>query len=432
MNSQVARRYACDRCREQKLRCPRSWAGDSTCDRCLRLGAYCVTGSGRPLGRPPLLANHTNGGQVGSEKSLCYERKGRQTWHRRHGISRISTPLPSPRGTSGSDSPGTPTYNPSQSEVMLDMRLNETDFLKDASDLAGFDLNSSTSEQQFGLDPINVPGLESENQGDRVEPQNTNLADPAGLTAANNSREYGNSQPNGAVDGDSMTFLVGVLGSISHQVLELRNQSWESWNPLRMPVALFNAGNPDLTCSGPVCLNPCQSTLCITTKFILVLQTMGPAHYPTAPPAYSLPDLSMTLMILSTYIQLIQLFDTLVIRISNCLQEISGHSEPLSPSSLAATRKLYSPQPASLHIVIMIQVFEHQLHSMETLMGLPASCRLWSQKDTYTGVLGQGKSDVLAQAVMGQAQEIMYSLKQGIDRIRSSHGSSLVPQNSIR
>lgn len=138
-------------------------------------------------------------------------------------------------------------------------------------------------------------------------------------------------------------------------------------------------------------------------------------------------------MLLSTYIQLGQLFDTFLTRISNCLQEVPGHSEPLPSGVPAASRRPFPAQGARLHIMMMIQVCEHQLHSVERLMGLPADCRLWSRKDAYPGILDQEESSVLTQAVMGQAQETFRSLKQNIDRIQSSlRSSSLSLQQSTR
>ncbi|RAH75490.1 Zn(II)2Cys6 transcription factor domain-containing protein [Aspergillus aculeatinus CBS 121060] len=49
----AAKRYACDRCRTQKLRCPREQQGlHDPCARCIRAGVECVTSDAKPLGRP--------------------------------------------------------------------------------------------------------------------------------------------------------------------------------------------------------------------------------------------------------------------------------------------------------------------------------------------------------------------------------------------
>lgn len=432
MNSQAARRYACDRCREQKLRCPRNQPGDSTCDRCLRVGVFCITSSGRPLGRPPLHANDASRGHVDSNQSTYHTRRGREPWRRERSISTASNPLPSPHSNpastaGGSDSSRTSTYAPAHSDVMRNMRLDESDFANDASSSAGFSLDSSSSQPQFCLDSIRVPDLDFGNLGDMAEPQTTSLHNSPGDADDNDSGQSESSMHNASVNGDSMALLVGVIGNISRQLTELKNQSWESWDPYQMWVGLFDGHDPDFACSSPVGLNCWESTICVTMKFVLVLQTMVPAHFSTDPPPYSPPTLSLTLMLLSTYIQLGQLFDTFLTRISNCLQEAPGPAMP------AASRRPFLAQGASLHIMMMIQVCEHQLHSVERLMGLPADCRLWSREDAYPGILDREESSVLTQAVMGQAQETFRSLKRSIDRIQISlRGSSLPLQNSTR
>jgi hypothetical protein len=47
------KRQSCDRCHEQKLRCPRPSIGNSgACERCIRSKAQCVYSSSLPKGRP--------------------------------------------------------------------------------------------------------------------------------------------------------------------------------------------------------------------------------------------------------------------------------------------------------------------------------------------------------------------------------------------
>ena len=53
-NASNSRRSACDRCRDQKLRCLKDYLYDKTvpCRRCLRLGVACITGPSLRPGRP--------------------------------------------------------------------------------------------------------------------------------------------------------------------------------------------------------------------------------------------------------------------------------------------------------------------------------------------------------------------------------------------
>ncbi|KAE9566445.1 hypothetical protein CGMCC3_g17411 [Colletotrichum fructicola] len=62
MSYAATKRLACERCRDQKLRCDRGELPNGelskSCARCLRAGASCVSSNPRPLGRPPASASH--------------------------------------------------------------------------------------------------------------------------------------------------------------------------------------------------------------------------------------------------------------------------------------------------------------------------------------------------------------------------------------
>lgn len=52
-----SKRFACDRCRGQKLRCVREETNHETCTRCLRMNAICITNSPLRMGRPRRAGN---------------------------------------------------------------------------------------------------------------------------------------------------------------------------------------------------------------------------------------------------------------------------------------------------------------------------------------------------------------------------------------
>lgn len=58
----ASKRSACDRCRSQKQRCLRDrYGGNSvSCTRCVRADVICVTGSAKPVGRPPRASTSTS------------------------------------------------------------------------------------------------------------------------------------------------------------------------------------------------------------------------------------------------------------------------------------------------------------------------------------------------------------------------------------
>ncbi|KAK4110383.1 hypothetical protein N656DRAFT_292320 [Canariomyces notabilis] len=69
-----SKRSACDRCRHQKLRCPRGeHASDSEpCNRCARLGTKCVTSYRQPLGRRTRSASTASATQDSDETRAPY------------------------------------------------------------------------------------------------------------------------------------------------------------------------------------------------------------------------------------------------------------------------------------------------------------------------------------------------------------------------
>ncbi|KAL0930691.1 uncharacterized protein CTRU02_214766 [Colletotrichum truncatum] len=196
---------------------------------------------------------------------------------------------------------------------------------------------------------------------------------------------------------DQMAPLIGVIGTISRQLSELKSQSWD---PSFMRTSLFDNNEQDF--GGAVRLNPLDNVMHISMKFVLVLQTMVPAECSKISPLCSPPTLSLLLMLISTHLQLGQLFDAILTRVNICLQDegLSAHSR-------------------RLQITMMILFIEHHLSSVERLMGFPADFRLWSRKSECTGILDP-ESNPLVEAVMGQAQEIFLSLKQTMESIQMS------------
>lgn len=64
-HAQSPKRFACDRCRAHKLRCPREDQTGQSCARCLRAGASCITSNLRPLGQPArkITPGNSHGGE---------------------------------------------------------------------------------------------------------------------------------------------------------------------------------------------------------------------------------------------------------------------------------------------------------------------------------------------------------------------------------
>ncbi|OHE95983.1 hypothetical protein CORC01_08676 [Colletotrichum orchidophilum] len=407
MNNQTAKRYACDRCREQKLKCPRSQPDSGTCERCLRLGAMCVTSIGRPLGRPPIHANHR--GQVEDSRSLYGTRNGRPSTNR--GV----------RVTMGTD-PATTTQSqppdPGPSQFFTTVRA--LDHVNTASamwlDASNFPTAMPASDEPTIPSPrahshvfseLSVPDLDFGDLNDMAEHLNRDLHEPMTDVEDKVSGHSEIATPTTSNAGDTGVYVVGLLGSISHQLAELKDQPWESWNPHLTEDAFQHGKGTDSP--GGRDLNVWNRILNVIMRFATVLETVNPA----SPPA-----LSLTLMLLSTYVQLGELFEVVFNRMSRCLREGSG-----SGTSAAAPAPL-SPQPTSIQLMMMTQVFEYQMHTVERLLGLPAEFRIWDRRDGAVeggaGILSRQDTSDIVRAVMRQTRETFQTIRQSSNRIKGS------------
>jgi hypothetical protein len=67
-----------------------------------------------------------------------------------------------------------------------------------------------------------------------------------------------------------------------------------------------------------------------------------------------------------------------------------------------------------------IRVVEHQLNTLERLIGLPEQYCLVGRKDVSADVIYSHDSSVLAKAVMRQALQTLLSLKKTLDCIQTA------------
>ncbi|KAK1480382.1 hypothetical protein CTAM01_14429 [Colletotrichum tamarilloi] len=408
MNNQTAKRYACDRCREQKLKCPRSQPDGGTCERCLRLGAMCVTSIGRPLGRPPIHANHR--GQVEDSRSPYGARNGRSSTHR--GVRVTMGTDPATTTQSQPPDPG-PSQFFTSNRVLDHVDTTSTMWL----DASNFPTAMSTSDEptipssrahSHVFSDLSVPDLDFGDLNDMAEHLNRDLHEPMTDVEDKLSGQSGIATPSTSNAGDTGAHVVGLLGSLSHQLAELKDQPWESWNP-HLTKDAFQHGK-DTESPGGWDLSIWNRVLNVTMRFATVLESVTPV-----PP----PALSLTLMLLSTYVQLGELFEIVFNRMSRCLREGSG-----SGTSAASAAQLLA-QPTSIQLMMMTQVFEYQMHTVERLMGLPAEFRIWDQRDGTNegeaGILSRLESSEIVRGVMRQTRETFQTIRQASKRIRGSN-----------
>ncbi|KAJ6132559.1 hypothetical protein N7471_007774 [Penicillium samsonianum] len=540
-----AKRYACDRCRDLKLRCPRNYE-DAPCDRCLRADARCVTSSGRPLGRPP--------GQPESHVGVAVNQASYHPQYKRQRVTGdppATTRARRPVGVSGASAipshspakpmrasyhhhhPSVPTNpGPSQFDGMLDMQLEDIHGPYDlrepstgstclGSHGSGFPATGSGDTSPFFKSPqwcaaahdsldgtytgnrdashtqsipnpdefcdydIGAPDME---QSLYDEAHDSNCARPDAPNMSSNGR---NGTDTGSMTGrpnsDWTMPLINALGSISRQLAELRIQACDlSSSPvgactfkgitpnldfldtpfvtaLRTPPHCgqscwkgshghdeIRAGAAD---DGAVaggldrfrgrerlslrsrgrCLSPHVRSLIACADVLGQHRAAGHANGPLG----ELFDIILS--------PTIQFLDNSA-NVARAPGEPTGKtpyapitprpSDPQRPSLGTSATSHRSPtsaqgaaRPRTQDILMTIRVVEHQLHTLESLIGLPAQYCLVGRKDVSANVMYRHEASVLAKAVMRQALQTLISLKKTLDCIQTAVGA---PNNPAR
>jgi hypothetical protein len=330
-------------------------------------------------------------------------------------------------------------------------------------------------------DDIGAPDMQPSLYG---EAHSNNCARRDTTNTSRNSRsgtDTGSTTPR--LDSDWTMPLINALESISRQLAELRMQACHL--PSQAAGACtFEGITPNLDfLDTPLYDGASDASLrttllgkavVATMRFILVLQMMAPtpvdwtgfvsqdgpsgatgdaASRPMSSRSSSQPVSSanaapqVTLIILSTYLQLGELFDIILSPTVQFLEDLANVA--LDPGAATGTRvcdqMLPAPsdpqqscpgtsatdprsptaaqrvaQPRSQDILMTIRVVEHQLNTLERLIGLPEQYCLVGRKDVSADVIYSHDSSVLAKAVMRQALQTLLSLKKTLDCIQTA------------
>lgn len=511
-----AKRYACDRCRDLKLRCTRN-TEEAPCDRCLRVDARCVTSSGRLLGRPPTQhKSHVN-------TAICQDMH-----HAQSNQQMVTGDFPntsmSCRSMGASGAAGMPIHSQckltheshnqrpgvctdpglSESDGMLCMQLEdiyEPYGLLEATmrttchnSLDGTHTNNGNdSHAQEFQDPdelcgsdIGIPDMQPSPYANL---HRSNCKRPYTPDSSTHYRNDTNTKSKtGRPNSDWTTSLMNALGSVSRQLDEPRAQAC---NLSTQPVGActFEGISPDLNfLDTPVCDGASDGSsrakllgkaVIATMRFILVLHIMPPSPVdwtgmvgedsaaedaasrpmsnrtlPTSVFSANAPP-QVTLILLSTYLQLGELFDIILSPTVQFLNDLANASpEPGNPTGKTGCPLMSStaldPQrphdelnpmdpraqrsaqgvtrPHSQDILMTIRVVEHQLHTLEKLIGLPAQYCLGWCNNASTDAMDFHDTSVLAKAVMRQTLVTLLSLKKTLDCIQACVKRSPISQ----
>ncbi|KIW53070.1 hypothetical protein PV05_08668 [Exophiala xenobiotica] len=406
-------RSSCDRCRGQKLRCPRNTQADDSepCARCLRVGVQCVTSSSRPLGRP-----RTTGMAQRRTRSIRTRNTAPKVIHM------------------GSTSPGLPSMTEGL-EACFDLWTPTCldayrDHLPDASNLTTTDfenpaLNSTfetNAECAFELQlPANDGLFEVEQL---MEPPQRPQDDFSQLAIAKDHGQGPSSETSGPAD--TLTALSRLNEDIARQISSIDSYTWGPVNAPqhcldqlhgthRTPVAgmlettsrfvtilenLHSLSSPSNESANKLVADlPSVSNSGIPDSNFEQRGTLPPIH----PPFTDLRPLStpVVLMLLSSYLLLLELYDAIFSRVHDTL------------SRLEDTRAFFQEIPGiqvaglssikgHLYARIIIQIIEHHFDRLERLLGLPVEFGLSGQTPRSKGLLDTADLSHLLHVAMTQ------------------------------
>lgn len=402
-------RSACDRCRGQKVRCPRSDQSKDgeSCARCIRVGIQCVTSSSRPLGRPRIAGVTERGPKrIEREKTLPRILSGNSASPRLPSTTTEGLQL-------GSDL-WTPSYLNPASGHLLDM--SNANGL-DVEDLAPSSIFETNAEPAFDvqLPPHDVLF----DLGPMMEPPECYQDDLSWLTVPKSlcsGPPLESSEP-----ADTLTALSILNWDISRQISQIDVHFCGPVNPISNCFDQLHDPKG----------NPAEAMLQSTSRFVTILENLNPlpltpnepTHISTKhPPSTSdsgdpnsnskpvetresaeLKPLStpVVLMVLSSYILLLGLYDTVFIRVRDSLSRLDDICAFFQDTPAIRVDGL-SSMKLHLYAKIIIQIVEHHFGRLEFLLGLPVEFGLSGQPPRSNGLLGTAELSHLLHVSMTQ------------------------------
>ncbi|KAI8945069.1 hypothetical protein F4801DRAFT_150220 [Xylaria longipes] len=412
-----ARRTACDRCRELKLRCPRLEEDNpqSSCARCDRAGALCVTGRSRPLGRPRVAAPvSVSPAPVPAQVSASDERRKRlresPSLVAGHSVDR------SPAWALMDDYTSFLDAVPNAVTSMLDLPGPGDQPSRGPSDQP-----EQTFDLQFGNDDAFLPSLSTLHH--QFSPQSINGNRVGSLELAPGSFDMGPVNHAGSSSGASVlggisafdclpchpadaaapapTVSLSRLGeSVSRQIACLGMYTWGGPTQLGLCVEKLNETHE----------NPIAQALHTTADYNKALEqllaqpqsssmaahmykspnTDSAISIPTPDPPSSRDDYSFTtpvlLLVLSIYLQLLILHDAILDRVCQSLRELQDPTKFFQNAPEFTISRGIPAMKGHLYLKILVQVIEHHIDHAERLIGLPAEYRL-SGQSAASGIL---------------------------------------------
>lgn len=419
----TSKRSACDRCREQKLRCHTRENETQSCIRCVRAGLQCVTGYTKPLGRSvrgvakvsskidahPATVPTVDLAAPESQDTPVTKTIGSTS------LTTDNTSLSPWRLPEGSENDHLLAQDcwptPTQEDATNSSSLSDALFLSNA---LSPDNNTNERDGYLFEDSSILSSLHSPSE----------LATAGRMTYSDSIIEEAQQQQSSSVENvlsrAECDFRLSQLSLKLCRQMQFCMTGSQCWDTTTVdpkasenPFKVMRKG-PD----GQSNSNAFGDALCSTSEFLAILQSYdrggagsssaGSSHHRTASntPSRSSLGFICILNLLSSYLRIIAIFDSLYLR----LYELLCCSTASSPGSFAEAGLQilpglqlagFSVQHGSFQTKILIQATQHQFEMIEKILCLPADFRVSDRRDVYQGgLLGDGWARSLLQAVI--------------------------------
>jgi hypothetical protein len=421
MSVHLAKRVACDRCREHKVRCSRQAQSRDPCTRCARAGASCLVSSAKPLGRPRTVFS----GQTQIEKDSGTKNDSLNT--------SISVAIDHNQ-TVPCHQPLWPTSEHSPNEFA---RSHNQDLFNDDilswSPLAHDDLSFVT--QQISHYPLTNQMLSgTQAQGDTPTPSSHyfNCANPAWAEAGsqrNTEAPLGHDQDSANRDSENtVLWLARLSGEMNHHISAIDDLSLDAESMRKACMEKIRQST---------FTSPLVPMLRSTADFVACVRRLRDARWasnsshsppdqtrPVTPlpadPSHSL-DTATLLLLLSTYFQHIQLYSAIFNRSYIAMRDmIPQYTLDLCKALPGLQIGEFPIEQIQLRYKIVIQTIAHQLEQIERYMGFPATYRMSGERedaehDEYRGIFDD---DPAASALLDAAMKHFQDSERDISRSR--------------
>ncbi|XXG94031.1 hypothetical protein Hte_000282 [Hypoxylon texense] len=479
-----SRRFACDRCRGQKLRCLRERSDQERCDRCLRADAECLT-------TPTLLMQSRLGEDLGSitrkrqrrHNSPAKQRNPSVAYHSEVGynLSSVGVGVSASPAVQPSSLPAPTEFSQTWDSAVFDTELGDG---LEGIQLPSMDYTSSvvdtSTQKRPSFDPIDITypeglslmhlsdipstssgsgGTPSQRSADRVGRETMSVV----LSDFIRTQNQNENQNQDALPSD-IAFTESFAHRLSITNIKLLTQLGrvELGSPrvnLDMLITRSDESDPSTT-------TPIDDILSGTREFISVLEDLSQTSRSSTTPSivgdtpYGLetslentrssvspsgssarvassghtPALNVTtqLLILSCYVHILRLYVVLFAHIHQFLEEIANSDDP----TLCAIPDLgfgnFPLQSGNLQATMFIQIATNLFEKIESLLGLPQGLRVTVRDGKPEGLLSEEDFAEVVKAVLakdelgqpehgkGGVKSLRKNMKQAMQLLRES------------